>query len=514
MFKRITVRYNSYYDSVTLMSLTQEIQKLPGLREALVGMATDLNKESLKGMGFYTPEVEKAAATDLLIALGAESEEALYEAEELIEEKLSPRGRSRAAGQAEIYNSLEEAVLEGAGIAAISVPGVYAAREARKALEHGLHVFLFSDNVSLEEEVMVKKLAQEKGLLVMGPDCGTAVVGGLGLGFANKVRPGHLGIVAASGTGLQQVLAVIDRLGEGITHAIGTGGRDLRQEVGGITTLLALEMLEQDDNTKVKIVISKPPAPEVREKVVRALEEGTKPAVVCFMGEMGGEDRGKVKFAGSLEEAGVLACSIVSGKEGSLYYQEKDIEELARELTGGRPVRGYLRGLYCGGTLCDETLTFLAHKGIPVHSNVAWEPELLLKSPEESRGHSCLDLGDDYFTRGRPHPMLEPGLRVPRYLKEAQDEEVAILLFDVVLGFGCHPDPAGVTAEAVREAARIARQAGRQLIQIAVLVGTEGDPQGLREQEKVLREAGATVLYSNYAAAQLVARLIQGSLSG
>lgn len=511
MFKRIVVKANTYYDSVTLMSLSQEVQRVMGIREALVGMGTDLNKDSLKAINLYGPEVESATATDLIIAFAGESEEALTKAQELIELRLSRRSDMPSEGGEKIYSSLEKAAAQKAGIVAISVPGPYAAREARKALKQGLHVFLFSDNVSLEDEISLKQMGREKGLLVMGPDCGTAVIGGLGLGFANKVKPGSIGIVAASGTGLQQVMAVIDRLGEGITHAIGTGGRDLRREVGGITTLMALELLEEDESTRVKVVISKPPAPEVREKVVRALERGSKPAVVCFMGESDGQDTGKVKYARSLEEAAALAYSLASGISGrKLYYSEEEIESLARELTGGKPVNGYLRGLYGGGTLCDETLTILGREGLKVYSNIAWQPELLLSDPEKSYAHSCIDLGDDYFTRGKPHPMLEPGLRVPRYLREAQDNEVSILLFDVVLGYGCHPDPAGVMAEAVREAGALARQAGRELIQVAVLVGTEGDPQDLSRQERVLREAGAMVLYSNYAAAQLVAKMIRG----
>ncbi|MGB9662350.1 MAG: acyl-CoA synthetase FdrA [Moorellaceae bacterium] len=511
MLKRIIVKTHTYYDSVTLMSLTQEVQRLTGVREALVGMGTELNKESLKAVNLYGPQAETATAADLIIAIAGESEEALARAQELIELRLSRRADLQSGAGEKIYSSLEEAAAQQAGIVAISVPGPYAAREARKALKKGLHVFLFSDNVSLEEEIALKQMGQEKGLLVMGPDCGTAVIGGLGLGFANKVKPGNIGIVAAAGTGLQQVMAVIDRLGEGITHAIGTGGRDLRREVGGITTLMALELLEQDEDTKVKVVISKPPSPEVREKVVRALEEGSKPAVVCFMGEIDGQDRGKVQYARSLEEAAALACTLAKGKTGRrMYYAEEEIESLARELTGGKPVKGYLRGLYSGGTLCDETLTILGREGLKVYSNIAWQSELLLPDPEKSFAHSCMDLGDDYFTRGKPHPMLEPGLRVPRYLREARDEEVSILLFDVVLGYGCHPDPAGVMAQAVREADALARESGRELIQVAVLVGTEGDPQDLRKQERVLREAGATVLYSNYAAAQLVAKMIRG----
>ncbi|MCR4402126.1 MAG: acyl-CoA synthetase FdrA [Firmicutes bacterium] len=533
VLRRLVIEKNAYHDSVVLMSLTQEIQRLHGIEGALVGMATDLNKDSARALGFGDAEMERAGPGDLIIALTGDDAGALDEAEKRIASRLErkARARERASGEEALYPSLAEVPIRAGGIAAISVPGAYAAREAREALRRGLHVFLFSDNVSLEDELALKQMGLREGLLVMGPDCGTAVIGGVGLGFANKVRPGRIGIVAASGTGLQQVLAVIDELGEGITNAIGTGGRDLRNEIGGITTLMGLDILEKDDSTKVKVLISKPPHDDVRLKVIDFLEKGSKPAVVCFMGDEGHapggaatcSDRATVAFAGSLEEAAAMACSLASeGVSREIYPQER-IEALARDLAalqepqvsdvrmsaahGASP--RYLRGLYGGGTLCEETLAILARAGVGVYSNATWLPEFMLEDPETSRAHTCIDMGDDYFTRGRPHPMLEPGLRVPRYLREARDPEVGILLFDVVLGYGCHPDPAGVMAEAVREAAELAAREKRPLIQIAVLVGTSGDPQGLSRQEKVLRDAGATVLSSNRAAARLVALMLE-----
>lgn len=530
MLRRLTIQKNAYHDSVALMSLAQEVQRLPGIEDALVGMATDLNKDSARVLGFGGAELENAGPGDLIIALTGDDAKTLDEAEKMVAARLERKAgaRGRAGREEALYSSLAEVPIGEGGIAAISVPGSYAAREARAALRRGLHVFLFSDNVSLEDELSLKEIAQREGLLVMGPDCGTAVIGGVGLGFANKVRPGRIGIVAASGTGLQQVLAIVDELGEGITNAIGTGGRDMRKEIGGITTLMALDILERDESTKVKILISKPPHDDVRLRVIAALEEGRKPAVVCFMGEKGHPSGGgparsdcaKVRFAESLEEAAIMACSLADEKAGREIYPQEQIEALARGLVvhqacgaGAGKAHGagprYLRGLYGGGTLCEETLAILARAGIGVYSNATWLPEFFLKNPEASHAHTCIDMGDDYFTRGRPHPMLEPGLRVPRYLREARDPEVGILLFDVVLGYGCHPDPAGVMAEAVREAAEIARREKRPLVQIAVLVGTAGDPQGLAQQERVLRDAGATVLSSNRAAAKLVALLLE-----
>lgn len=523
------VEKNTYYDSVVLMSLTQDVLRLSGITDALVGMATDLNKDSALAMGFDSSELEKAGPTDLIIALTGRDVASLDDAERLVRSTLRSKARvlQRSGSGEESYSSLAEVPIGEGGIAAISVPGAYAAREARTALRKGLHVFLFSDNVSLEDELRLKEMARSRGLLLMGPDCGTAVIAGVGLGFANKVRRGSIGIVAASGTGLQQALAIIDRLGEGISHAIGTGGRDLRREIGAVTTLMGLEVLERDEGTRVKMVISKPPDDTTRRMVLDVLEEGDKPAVVCFMGERRPGTAGevseahgsKVRFAGSLEEAAAVACSLAAGARvlRKEIYTREQLDSLARELSvrmaglaceSGETRPRYLRGLYGGGTLCEEALMILAQAGIGAYSNVSWLPEFSLKDPESSHAHTCIDMGDDYFTRGRPHPMLEPGLRVPRYLREARDPEVGIMLFDVVLGYGCHHDPAGVMAEAIREADENARREGRPLVHIAVLVGTSGDPQGLAQQEKTLRDAGAVVLSSNRAAVELALRLL------
>ena len=515
MFKRLVIRPNNYHDSIALMRLTRTVRNTDKVIAAQVGMATEINKDAVREMGFAGEELETATPNDLIVALVSETEDALDAAEQAIKESLErPVLQKPGAKEPKTYATLAEAAaLENAGIAAISVPGEYAAREARAALANGLHVFLFSDNVSLEDEVTLKKLGQEKGLFVMGPDCGTAVIGGLGLGFANKVKPGRIGIVAASGTGMQQVMAILDRLGQGISEAIGTGGRDLSKEVGGITTKMGLAFLETDPNTAVKVLVSKPPHPDVRDSLISMLDEGTKPAVVCFMGEEIEEAHkrhsGKVLFAGDLEEAAIIANQLAGGDSKGRLYSDDELSEMASPIAARGDGGGFFRGLYCGGTLCQETMTILSRMGIDIYSNVPWDRRLLLEDPEESCANACIDMGDDYFTRGKPHPMLEPGMRVPRYLAEARSNDVGILLFDVILGYGCHNNPAGVMAEAMKEALRIRKDMGQGLVQIAVLVGTTGDPQGLEEQEAILRDAGAIVLCSNRAAGDLVARIIK-----
>src|SRR5690606_14776291 len=125
-------------------------------------------------------------------------------------------------------------------------PGVYAAFEAFRALENNLNVMMFSDNVTVEDEIKLKDLAVKKDLLMMGPDCGTAIINGVGLCFANKIKRGPIGLVAASGTGLQEVTVLIDQFGGGISQAIGVGGRDLSKDVMGRMTLHAINALNAD----------------------------------------------------------------------------------------------------------------------------------------------------------------------------------------------------------------------------------------------------------------------------
>jgi FdrA protein len=182
--------------------------------------------------------------------------------------------------------SLEMAVEQQAALnlALISVLGDYAAAEAIKALRPGLSVMLFSDNVSLAHEREIKTLAREKNLLVMGPDCGTAIINGMPLGFANVVRRGAIGVVAASGTGLQEVTCCIDQLGAGISQALGTGGHDLHESIGGISMLYGLDALSADPDTRVIVLISKPPAPAVAEKILARARAAGKPVVVNFLG--------------------------------------------------------------------------------------------------------------------------------------------------------------------------------------------------------------------------------------
>lgn len=528
--KRLCITKGSYYDSVFLMLATRELKGLPGVRDAIVAMATPMNVELLGDLGYPGDELAGLGPNDLVIAVDADGEQAALAAEEAARKALSERKSGSALAGKAVAASLTAALaLEpGANVAVISVPGAYAAREARKALAEGLHAMIFSDNVSVEDEIELKRLAVSKGLLVMGPDCGTAILNGRPLCFANAVRRGPVGIVAASGTGLQEVCCLIDRYGSGVSQAIGTGGRDLKHPaIGGLTSLLAIEALAADPATGVILVVSKPPAPETASRVVEALRACGKPAVAFFLGAPQAPDEERLAFASDLEEAALLATLFAQGSPGANAakaslridaahdrFNRPDRAALAalaaKEAERLAPGQRWLRGLYTGGTLADEAL-FLAHAALGgVRSNNQTDPAWILADPTRSEGHTIVDLGDDIFTVGKPHPMIDPAARAERLAAEGSDPSTAVILIDCVIGYGSHSDPAGACVPAIRAARAAAEARGGYLPAVASVTGTDGDPQGRAAQAAALEAAGAIVMPSNYRASLLaieIARL-------
>lgn len=516
--KRLIVRKDSYHDSVFLMLAAKELKAAPGVREAVVAMGTDMNRDLLDRLGFGGAELTASGPNDLVVAVDASDEKgadaALAQAFALIDRK---KTASRTTSGMDRAPTLESAVekLPGAKVAVISLPGAYAAREARKALEKGLHVMLFSDNVSLRDEVDLKRRAQEKGLLVMGPDCGTAILDGQPLCFANAVRRGAVGLVGASGTGLQEVTCLLDRYGAGISQAIGTGGRDLKApEVGCRTTLAGIAALARDPATKVIVVISKPPAPDAAARVLDALSKSGKPCVAHFVGGRRSDTAAfsEIRTAESLEECARMAAALARGEPYRAVEWELPEDEIRsiveREAAGLAPAQKHLRGLFTGGTLADEALFLLQPLIGPVWSNNQTDPKWLLPDPRESRGHTIVDLGDDVFTVGRPHPMIDPSSRVNRIEKEADDPSVALLLLDLVLGYGSHPDPAGALAQPLARARAKIRERGGNLSIVASITGTPRDFQDLAAQRRKLEELGAVVMPSNRQASRLAGQIL------
>jgi succinyl-CoA synthetase alpha subunit len=399
-----------------------------------------------------------------------------------------------------------------ANLAVISVPGEYAAREVRKALEAGLNVFLFSDNVSIDDELDLKQRATRKGLLVMGPDCGTSLIGGAGIGFANSVRRGPIGAIGAAGTGLQEFTSQVHNAGSGIAHAIGTGSHDLTDKIGGLTTFAALGGLEADPKTQVIALVSKPPEAGTLERLLKRIEACPKPVIGCFLGVDPERVAGNAnfQFARTIDDAVQLAVAAVNGKPGSAQagLTGEDQEMLAQEMTAWSPQQKYLRGILAGGTFCYQSQQILREAGIRVHSNSPLVPKDRLKHPDQRIEHTIVDMGEDFYMVGKPHPMIDGTMRRRRVLAESQDPQMAVLYLDFVLGYNASMDPVGELVDAIREAKRISQQRGGKLTVVASLCGTEADPQDLKLQENLLLEAGVLVYRSNARASAACCRLL------
>jgi FdrA protein len=491
---RHAVRPGVYLDSVVLLDLQRRLLALPGVLEAGAAMATAGNRELLAQRGLLPAAAAAARPDDLLLAVraasAAQAEAALGEVDALLAARRpAAAGERRPRGLAAALRERPEA-----GWVLVSVPGRHAAAVAREALAAGRSVFLFSDNVAVADEVALKAEAGRRGLLLLGPDCGTALIGGVGLGFANRVRPGGVGIVGASGTGIQLVASAVHRLGAGVSHAIGVGGRDLSREVGGAATRPALAALAADPATRVVVLISKPPAPEVAAPLLAAAAGIGKPVVVAFLGQPAPPGAGPLRFARSLDEAAVMAVEALGGEAPARARETRPAAAAPAAAARGARAGGVVRGLFAGGTLAAEALLALGDVVHPVRSNLIHQGPLALGAGPLPAGHVVLDLGADEHTAGRPHPMLDPALRVPWLADAAADPTVRAVLLDLVLGDGGHPDPAAVLAPAIASARAVAASGGRELAVVVLLVGTDLDPQGLAAQEEALAAAGATVV--------------------
>lgn len=486
---------NAYRDSVELMRIAAEVERLPGVIRAGLVMCTPANLAIVAEAGLGRGLDPAAGPNDMVVALAANDDDAAEAAFERAA-TLMRGAAAEAAGEGQRFvpTTIAEAVadLPGANLALISTPGTYATAEALKALKRGMHVFLFSDNVSVEDEVELKQLGVRKGLLVMGPDCGTAILDGIPLAFANDVRRGGVGLVGASGTGLQQVTCLLDAFGAGVSQAIGVGGRDLHEEVGGLMMLAGLDLLVRDEGTDVVVLISKPPAPAVAAKVLAAASAASKPVVVNFLGG----DPDAIRASGAhpaatFEEAAQTAASFSLGAAPPPL--DDDTADPAELVAALEPGQDRISGLYSGGSLASEAKVVL--KG--------------LLGAEVAAAQRIVDLGDDEYTVGRPHPMIDPRLRSEKIQEAGADPQVAVILLDIVLGYASHPDPAGALVPAIQAAREAARRGGRGLALVASVCGTQGDPQGLARQRAILADAGVHLAASNARAARLAGLVAQ-----
>jgi succinyl-CoA synthetase alpha subunit len=499
------IKKGAYFDSVTLMRVGKELATLPGVVDAAVVMGTRSNQAILAASGLLISQFKQAGDTDLLIAVKARTNKSAQDALAAVDALLGKATRKPVTGSEVRPASLEGAlkVLPEANLAMISVAGRYAGDLARSALESGLHVMLFSDNVPLEQEIALKQFARKRGLLVMGPDCGTAIINGVPLAFANAVSRGSIGIVAAAGTGLQEVSCIISNEGAGVSQAIGTGGRDVKREVGGIMFIEALKALAQDEQTRVILLVSKPPHPQVLKRIEQVIKAIRKPVVTLFIGA--GINGGG---PATLEEAALQAVALAQSQDldaaaQRLAARDQDLTKLAaREASRRKRGQKYVRGLFSGGTFCAEAQIIFKATLADLYSNVPVRGVKQLRNSLVSQKHTLIDLGEDEFTVGRPHPMIDYSLRNRRILEEAADPGTAVILLDVVLGYGAHPDPAA-------ELAPVLRKAARKVAVVCSITGTDQDPQNRSRVERAVRKAGAIVMPSNAAACKLAGRIIQ-----
>lgn len=496
------IKENLYQDSVSLMLLTNHLSAIEGVDQVQVMMGTPANIDIFKGSGLYTEELDAAKPNDLCIVVDTKNEETVDKVIAEIDLYLSDQSTSSKQSKIPIVRTWDMAQhkLVNADLALLSIAGEYAAKEANKALDRGLNVFLFSDNVSLAEERRLKQRAQKEGLLVMGPDCGTGILNGVPLAFANVVNRGNIGIVGASGTGIQEVSTIITRRGGGISQAIGTGGRDLLSEIGAITTIEGLKILDRDPETDVIVYISKPPAPSVREKVDEVFKSLSKPIVAIYMGIKPKETHENIYYTWTLEETANKALELAN-KHRSL-IEVFNVDKADLETMKSNQKQRFIKGYYCGGTLAQEA-AMIVQEGLGLKESNEHEGVMLRVD-----GHEIIDLGDDAYTHGRAHPMIDPSFRVEKVEEVIQHPETAVILLDNVIGYGANEDMAGMFASVIQKAKEKATSEHRPFIPIASVTGTADDPQVYQDQVDKLESAGVIVTDSNAQAAQLAVEIV------
>ena len=496
---------DTYTDSLASLCTMSVLMECEGIESAYAGMATASSKQTMEELGLVNDTVRTAGENDFIIAARAASREA-FEAAMAQTKKDAPAVELKLT-----YSTVEEAVRGNprANICSIAVPGEYACEVTKQALELGLHCIVFSANVPLEQEREMKELAREKGLLCMGPDCGVANINGAAFVLSSINNRGPFGICGASGCGIQHVAAFLHEAGSGVSQTIGTGGSDLKEPVGGISMLMGIDALENDPGTQYIVLISRKPANSVLHALTARIRQCKKPVVACFMGA----DRAAVEASGALWADDLDTCAqqalLLIDKEIP-FDSDEELTALAQSaIEGMSREQKYVRGIYCGGTYCDEVMQTMQRTIGGIHSNCPLSPDLQLADPRVSVGNTVVDSGEEEFTRGRPHPTLEPSMRLPLIAKEGEDPETAVILLDFILTPPEHIDPAGVTLPALIRTMEAARARGGKIAVVCSVLGTDADLQNVSLQRQKLLDAGVYVCRSNRQAGQLAAKIIQ-----
>jgi FdrA protein len=516
MASGFVIRKNQYFDSVFLMRISKRISDVKGVQQNAVLMGSDTNKVLLSNIGIKDIQIDAARPNDLIVAVIADTPQMVNDILSKLDEYLQGGIQSTSVSNLHSFkDGLDQK--PNANLVVISVPGEYAAHEAHKALESGLNVFLFSDNVTIDAELDLKQFAMKKNLIVMGPDCGTSLIGGVGIGFANAIRRGSIGAIGASGTGLQEFTSQVHNAGFGISHAIGTGSHDLSGKIGGLTTLTALDALEAEPQTKVIALISKPPGTMTLAKLSERLKVCKKPVIGCFIGIQNKLAAGTLFHqAGIIDDAVRLSIAQLGSEPAypQNQFSSPELEEIVDKTGSWSGQQKYIRGLFAGGTFCYQTQQIFRDAGIPVYSNAPLNPGYKLADPDRSIEHTMVDMGDDLYTLGKPHPMIDGTMRNQRILVEGHNAQVAILLLDFILGYNASTDPVGELLGAIIEAKQAAQKQGNTLTVVASICGTDDDLQNLSLQASRLQENGVIVFRSNAGAAHFCCNLIKRRMGG
>lgn len=510
---QVAVRQNLYRDSMQLLKISDSIKRASdGVVEASVIMATPTNKEVLMRLGFRPSAVGEAQESDIIIAIRARDNKSL-DAAIAAADRLLESPEQAAPVQGEQANDLDSAlkVMPDANLALLSIPGEHVRDLSMKLVGLGVHQQIFSDHVPVEDELEIKTQAARSGVLILGPGAGTSIINGKGIGFSNAVKPGPVGIVAAAGTGLQEVITLLDHCGIGVKHGLGVGGNDPKDKIGGLMMMECIKLLEKDPDIEVVGIVSKPPSPQVQDRIMSYIaKDGRKKYVLAFIG--GAKERdvpgGRVVQVSTLASAALAIARQLGGEQYSRAIAETHVSaaNLAMMLKGewGRlgPGQKFIRALYTGGTFTYEAEVILGSiLDQSIYSNAPIMKIKQLDDSFKSQEHTIVDLGEEEFTQGRPHPMIDPTIRKYRIAEEAADPGVAVILMDFVLGYGSHHDPVGAVLSEIKDAKRAAEKAGRYLCIICHVCGASDDPQGYSQSIERLRNAGCVVLPTNAVAA-------------
>ncbi len=495
---KLKILRDSYYDSVTMMALSNKLKTKYKANELIILMGSEMNIELIKNIGFNIDELDNITPNDCIIAVDSKDDKALLEE---IEKNLNSNFESYSSSN-KVYKTQEELYQDkDINLTVISLPGRYAVKEAKTALFNNKHVMLFSDNITFEDEKILKDIAVKRNLLCMGPDCGTSIINSKGLCFSNKVNKGDISLIGASGTGLQEVTVLIHKLGGGIDNAIGVGGRDLSEQIGGTMTKFVLNSLIKREKTKTIVIVSKKPSTIIKDELIQIGKTTTKNIIYCFVSNDENYVEDNIVVTDNFYKAAEYAVKLNNGninENNFIECNDFDINEIKKRMNENQK---YIRGLFCGGTLCSQSFSILSKKLNNVYSNVSKDVKTTLKNNLVSEYHTILDMGDDYFTYGKPHPMIEPSIRVNRIIEEGKDKNVAVILLDFELGFGSHIDAVGETIGAINEVNEIAKKEGRYVQFIAYILGTDKDKQKLDYSIKRLTDCGVYVAITNEEAA-------------